>query len=141
MPPSPIVRALLSTARITGVAGLGLTAAACTKSTPAPAPATPVHAEPAEGPSPLDVSADTDADTSLETCQGVWTSEGIDTLDYNAFAERMMEESRPEASAAAVACCLANHPEEPRWGCCAIEPELQAMACTPWGPPAPPSMT
>ena len=30
---------------------------------------------------------------------------------------------------------------KPRWECCsALEPNTQAMACTPWGPPCPPEM-
>lgn len=139
-------RVLLATARVAGIAAL----VACgPKQAAAPqAPAETAAAEapstvaPDEGPAPSDEQAMADQtapELSIETCLPV-TAEALAGFGFGKKPASVSDE--------VVACCdllLGSNIQdlgrfEGRWGCCAVVEEPQPMACTPWGPPAPPVM-
>lgn len=150
--PSPSVRALLATARITGVAGLVVTGVACKKAA-APDAATastaPTEA-PARDASPADpgdaflaaIQDDDWTDEEVATCAEIVKDE-LGDVDYGEMAK-----GRVTASPTAARCCAASRAvwNSARWGCCAVSEQTGVdddevfARCTPWGPPAPPAM-
>ena len=157
MSDAQLLAALAATARIAGLAGLALTAVACKKDSPAPEVTAEMPAEPAvaEGrvepaitpPDGVDLAGLKDGewtDAERAYCTEVTAKELGDTE----FGAGMETDGKLAAktSEEAIACCAGYGTIDvnaARWGCCAVlddEVEAKFIACTPWGPPAPPAM-